>query len=67
MNKKQNYTIKIPETPKGVHMMMTIVPRVRKLQYSEHDIIAYLACTEGTYEERAHKDRGPTKNRHNGN
>ena len=42
MNKNQNYNINMSATPKGVHMMMDIVPRLQKLQYSDHDILEYM-------------------------
>ena len=59
INKNQKYTIKIPTTPKGVHVMMNIVPRLHKIQYRNHEILAYSECKEVTYEEIKHSDRGP--------
>ena len=42
ISKNQNYTVKMPETPRRVHVMMDIVPKFQKLQYNDHDVLVYL-------------------------
>ena len=50
INNNQKYTINIPMTPKGVHVMMNIFLWLQKPQYSDHKILAYLECKEGKFE-----------------
>ena len=56
ISKNQKYRIKMPVTPKGVHV---IVSKLHKFQYSDHDILAYLEYRESTYEQRKHGKRVP--------
>ena len=56
ISKNQKYRIKMPVTPKGVHVF---VSKLHKFQYSDHDILAYLEYRESTYEQRKHGKRVP--------
>ena len=58
IGKANNYAIRIPTMPKGVHVMKTILSRLQKLQYNDHDILTFPECTRDTYEERAQGDHG---------
>ena len=50
MNKKNKYTVKMSTTPKLVNVMMDIVSRLQKLQYSDQDIRAYPEFANDSYD-----------------
>ena len=59
IGKNAKYTIKMLETPKGVHVIGKIMQHLQKLQYNDHDILAYPECMKDTHMETLHGPRGP--------
>ena len=59
LTNNQWYLVNIPTILQGMHLMLNIVPFLKKMAYIDHDLLVYAKCTTNSFESQEQGDGGP--------